>query len=689
MRKLLALTAVATLVVSLFAATASAGPPRGGVEVLAPEVSALLDTMAPGEVATVIVTLTGSADLTRIPGATRAARLRGVIKALQAQADASQRQIIELLEARQAQGQVTEFVPFWIVDAISVTATASVIRELADRSDVASITLDEVAVVPTVGPPEANLAAVGAPTAWSLGFTGQGMVVASLDSGVDATHPDLASRWRGGTNSWFDPFGQSSTPIDLTGHGTGTMGVMVGGDAGGSSIGVAPGATWIAARIFNNKGRTTATAIHASLQWLLDPDGNPNTADAPNVVNNSWSYGSGPGCDLAFQGDLQALRAAGILPVFAAGNFGPGTSSSVSPANYPEAFAVGAVNSSDAGYTYSSRGPSACGEASTVYPEIVAPGVGIRTTERYGLYQSATGTSLSAPHVAGALALLLGANPNLTADEQAAALVGTALDLGAPGPDNQFGFGRLDVAAALQWVQSPPTTTTTAPTTTTSPSTTTTSTTVPPTTTTTSASGLFADGFESGGVTVWSAAVTNGGRLRVSQAAALAGGFGLEAVISNTTSEYVADVSPEAATTYRAAFGFDPNGTTIPNRKLHDLFVGVDGAGTAFEIQVQTSGGGYQVRAVAADDRGRAQSTSWSSISDAPHSIEVAWSAASNSAGNNGEIVLTIDGSAVSSKTGIKNGSVRLDEIRMGPQSVGSGIAGTEYFDDFATLVSG
>jgi hypothetical protein len=329
-----------------------------------------------------------------------------------------------------------------------------------------------------------------------------------------------------------------------------------------------------------------------------------------------------------------------------------------------------------------------------VYPELVAPGVGIRTTDRYGLYQTATGTSLSAPHVAGALALLLGEYPNLTAAQQEAALTGSAVDIGEPGPDNQFGYGRLDILAAHQWLQSPPTTTTTtSSTTTTAPTTTTTTaattTTTAPTTTTTSIPGLFADGFESGGVGAWSAAATNGGKLRVSSAAALTGAYGLEAAITNTTSEYVADLSPLAAAAYRASFGFDPNGVSVPNRKLHDLFVGLGASGSAFRVQIQTSGGGYQIRAVAVDDRGRDQSTSWVTISDAPHSIDVSWTAASNSAGNNGEIVLTVDGSATASKTGIKNSPVRLEEVRMGPQSVGNSIAGTEFYDDFVTVTSG
>jgi subtilisin family serine protease len=208
-------------------------------------------------------------------------------------------------------------------------------------------------------------------------------------------------------------------PTDVSGHGTWSIGVMVGGDAGGSSVGVAPDATWIAVKIFNDRGTATSTAIHQGFQWLLDPDGNPATADAPDVVNDSWTM-SASGCQLDFQPYLASLRAAGILPVFAAGNYGPLSGSSASPANNPAAFAVGATDDGDALYPYSSRGPSACSQP--VYPQLVAPGVGIHTTDLYGLYADPTGTSVAAPHVAGALALLLQAFPGMSADRQAAAL---------------------------------------------------------------------------------------------------------------------------------------------------------------------------------------------------------------------------------------------------------------------------
>jgi subtilisin family serine protease len=238
------------------------------------------------------------------------------------------------------------------------------------------------------------------------------------------------------------------------------MGAMVGGDAGGTTVGVAPGAQWIAVRIFDDAGTGTATAIHQGYQWLLDPDGNPNTDDAPHIINNSWAM-SGAGCNLDFEPDLQALRAAGILPIFAAGNYGPSSNTSRSPANNPSAFPVGNVNDTKGIYSSSSRGPSSCAGWTGPYPKIVAPGVTIRTTDRFGGYYNPTGTSLSAPHVAGGLAVLLSVFPDLSVEHQESVLISSAVDLGIPGPDNSYGYGRLDLLAAynLLTVGTPPTAT--------------------------------------------------------------------------------------------------------------------------------------------------------------------------------------------------------------------------------------
>jgi subtilisin family serine protease len=412
-----------------------------------------LQAAAPDDKVDVIVVLRRQAVLPLGPNISRAA----VIRALRKLADAEQRRLVALLVIRRRQGRVTRIRPFWVFNALEIVAAPDVVTEIAALPEVAEIKPNASVQAPSAPlnspAPEWNIARVRAPDLWSLGLRGQGLVVANMDTGVDATHPDLAARWRGGTNSWYDPNGQHpTTPIDVSGHGTWTMGTMVGGDAGGSAVGVAPDARWIAVKIFNDHGTATAAGIHAGFQWLLDPDGNPATDDAPDVVDDSWTMSAS--CDLTFQPDLRALRAAGILPVFAAGNSGPSPGTSMSPANNPEAFAVGGTDDADAIDAGSSRGPSSCGQAP--YPQLVAPGVNVRTTDLYGGYMSVGGTSIAAPHAAGALALLLGAFPGLDPERQAAALENGAVDLGALAPDDVFGWGRLDALASYNWLSSAP-----------------------------------------------------------------------------------------------------------------------------------------------------------------------------------------------------------------------------------------
>jgi subtilisin family serine protease len=424
-----------------------------------PVVQARLAAAASGDLIDVVVVMKARADLSTIPGSGRKRRLAALEQRLRAAASTSQAGLLNLLSTRERAGLVSRYEPLWIFNGVEVEATPSVIRELAARRDVQEIQPNLTLEAPTTATEastaqaEPNVSLVNAPAMWELGYRGQGIVVANMDTGVDVSHPELASRWRGGTNSWYDPNGQHpTTPTDVNGHGTWTMGAMVGGGAGGTSIGVSPDAKWIAVKIFNDHGTATSTGIHLGFQWLLDPDGDPATADAPNVVNNSWTMSFG--CNLDFELDLQSLRAAGILPVFAAGNDGPTAGTSESPANSPSAFAVGSTNGADIIDPSSSRGPSAC--AQPVYPQLVAPGVGIRTTDLYGGYASETGTSMAAPHVAAALALLLDAFPGMSADRQAAALEGGALDLGATGSDNTYGYGRLDVLASYDWILATP-----------------------------------------------------------------------------------------------------------------------------------------------------------------------------------------------------------------------------------------
>jgi subtilisin family serine protease len=427
-----------------------------GSQKIGPEVWQALRTSAADEMIPVIVTMKRQADLRDLADLDRDERVRRVVQELQDTANRNQAGIRVFLSKLRDDGLVGPVTHFWVFNGLALSAKAEAIEQLAARLDVARITPDAAFQAPSPKPikypVEPNLEVIYAPALWDLGYRGQGIVVANLDTGVYWAHPDLSEQWRGGTNSWFDPYNEHpNIPSDVNGHGTQTMGVMVGRDAGGTAIGVAPDAQWIAVKIFNDRGQATTTGIHAGYQWLLDPDGDPKTADAPHVVNNSWSFGS-PGCNLEFQLDLKALRAANILPVFSAGNFGPYSATSTSPANNPEAFAVGAINDFDQIYRESGRGPSNCGQETSVFPEMVAPGVAIRTTERYDLYTDATGTSVAAPHAVGALALLLSAFPQLNAERQAEALLAGAVDLGPAGPDNTFGAGRLDVWASYQFL---------------------------------------------------------------------------------------------------------------------------------------------------------------------------------------------------------------------------------------------
>ena len=274
---------------------------------------------------------------------------------------------------------------------------------------------------------EWNIARVRADEVWrALDIAGAGVVVANMDTGVDWTHPALQSKYRGSDSdhnyNWYDCTGTyPSTPADGYGHGTHTMGTMVGSAPGGAfHIGMAPAAQWTAVKVLDDDGVGYDTWIHAGFQWLLAPTdlsgSNPDPGQAPDVVNNSWGPGLSNVADLTFLPDVQALRAAGIFPVFSAGNSGGlGDGSIATPAGYPESFAVGTTDFQDAIASFSSRGPSFWEE---LKPEVSAPGVDIRSSVPGGGYEGGwSGTSMAAPHAAGLAALLLSANPTLTVDD--------------------------------------------------------------------------------------------------------------------------------------------------------------------------------------------------------------------------------------------------------------------------------
>ncbi len=426
---------------------------------LAPDLTEKLRTLDPEAELPVILRMVDPLEPPSLPRASKKERRIHIVKTLRERGEAAERPIRAFLKKHNPKKMQS----LWIINGLALTAPVRVIRLLAALPQVQSLRLDTVLTrerTPALiaGPPEWHLSTIRAPLLWKLGFTGQGVVAANMDTGVDVHHPDLAGRWRGGSNSWFDPNGEHFSPFDADGHGTQTMGLLVGGNAGGTSIGVAPGARWIAVKIFNDDGNAPLSGIHLGFQWLLDPDGNPDTPDAPDVVSNSWGFDVPASeinnCDTEFGSDIQALRQAGIAVVFSGGNSGPSPATSIYPANNPGVLAVGSTNSFDGIATESSRGPSACGGG--IYPHLVAPGVGVLTADlswggpaRYP-YSTVFGSSFAAPQAAGVLALLLSAYPEVSIEALEQALINSARDLGLSGPDNIYGYGLVDALRAYQ-----------------------------------------------------------------------------------------------------------------------------------------------------------------------------------------------------------------------------------------------
>ncbi|RME44029.1 MAG: peptidase S8, partial [Caldilineae bacterium] len=291
---------------------------------------------------------------------------------------------------------------------------------------------------------------IGAADVWqSLGVDGTGVVVANIDTGVDYLHPDLQTRYRGyrgsslpplNAGNWFDATGGGAQyPVDANGHGTHTMGTMV----GQNGLGVAPGARWIAVRAFSSNGIAQESWLHAAFQWILAPAGDP--ALAPDVVNNSWS--SANGSSTTFEPDIRLLVAAGIFPIFSAGNNGPDGKTVGSPGSLDIALAVGATDPDDVIAWFSSRGPSPWGK---IKPDVSAPGVNVLSTLPGGAYGTASGTSMAAPHVAGVAALLRQADPALSYTDTFRLITETTQPLGDPHPNNTYGWGLVNAYEAVQ-----------------------------------------------------------------------------------------------------------------------------------------------------------------------------------------------------------------------------------------------
>lgn len=459
-----------------------------------PALHEALSHLAPTDPASAIVVLKDQVDLGALKSSLAARRAnrsewhREVVEALREEALTTQGSLLRELELRREHGTVLGYTPYWIANLVVLRAQRAVIEELAQRVDVEQVepNFTPVALAPawssTPGDDRDLLLAIGitpglramhADRVWyELNIRGEGALIASLDTGVDGSHIALSSRWRGAGGAhpwqecWRDVLGTNTQfPIDASGHGTHVMGTLT-GLAPYDSIGVAPAARWIAANAINQGvGSEFDNDVVNCFQWFADPDGNPNTVDdVPDVVQNSWGVNEGlgyPDCDARWHAVIDGCEASGVVVTWSAGGDGPGAGSIRSPADRAStlynAFSVGTVNcSSGTTFPYdiasfSSRGPTNCDVPAErkIKPELCAPGVNVYSSlpgNSYGIY---SGSAMAGAHLAGVVALMRSANPDLPVDDVKRILLETARDEGATGEDNTYGWGFVDAYEAV------------------------------------------------------------------------------------------------------------------------------------------------------------------------------------------------------------------------------------------------
>jgi len=456
----------------------------------------LTDT-AGGKSTSVVVFMADQANVQSARGLrNRIERGRAVERALTQHAAQSQQAITHWLTARDV-----PFHSFWVANMLVLDADRDLVDLLAARPDVARIdanTPSRGIEDPTISHIDLSLAAtasvepgvanVRAPDVWNLGDTGSGIVIGDADTGVRWTHTYIKHAYRGWNGSsadhnynWHDAIhsgggvcgANTQAPCDDNGHGTHTVGTLVGDDGGTNKTGVAPGAKWIGCRNMN-QGVGKPSTYAECFQFFLAPTDlaghNPNPDLRPDIVSNSWACPPTEGCNTGAELEtiVNNLGAAGIFVVAAAGNYGPTCSTVEYPAGmYAGAFTVGAIDPSNnflAGF--SSRGPALYYTPALRKPNLSAPGVDVRSAWRTSdtAYAWSDGTSMATPHVAGVVALLWSARPELVGDTDAtrAILEGSANPAVAVDPpercgdlnswdvpNNSFGFGRVDALAAL------------------------------------------------------------------------------------------------------------------------------------------------------------------------------------------------------------------------------------------------
>ncbi len=477
------------------------GPATPDIKINAP----LLNKLKGGGQHAILIRFDAQADVSAARHmASKEARGTFVYQETQRIAQESQAAVRQLLESAG-----TPYQPFHVVNAIACKADYSLAQQLARRPEVRELQDNApVQLQYFPAPQEADaldfrngvewgIAAIGADQVWQQGFTGQGVVIGGQDTGYEWAHPAIKDSYRGwdGTTAdhnynWHDaihaidslngppydsaanPCGlDSPVPCDDNNHGTHTMGTMAGGLSDeGKSIGVAPGARWIACRNME-RGYGSPSSYIECFEWFLAPTDlngeNPDPTMAPHVIANSWSCPEIEGCNPSNFSIMQAvvdnLKAAGVVVVVSAGNSGSSCGSVSTPAAiFENSFTVGATQQNDTIAGFSSRGTVLADNSNRLKPNVAAPGVGVRSSIRNGGFATFSGTSMAGPHVAGAVALIISARPDLAGQveviesllEQTARPMQSGQDCGGVSgmdiPNAVYGFGRIDALQAVE-----------------------------------------------------------------------------------------------------------------------------------------------------------------------------------------------------------------------------------------------
>ena len=425
--------------------------------------------------------------------ANRISRLKNSIIQLKKNSQASQKALLPLLKSLDAKPKY-----YWVNNSLWTKLPSSKAQELIASDQVIkafSNRPQKLAVIKSDGQAtesnraiEWNIDLINAPQVWSQGIKGQNVIIAGQDTGYSWQHESLKNKYAGWNGSvvdhnyhWHDSINNPTVDCvdnnnnpqscDDHGHGTHTMGIMIGDDGQGNQIGVAPDAKWIGCRNMD-RGVGTPSTYTECFQFFLEPTDlnglNPDVNKAPHVINNSWGCDASEGCIApdTLESIVNNVVNAGILVVAAAGNSGPACNSVNTPiAIYNKALTIGSTTASDQISSFSSQGGVVVDGSNRIKPDMVAPGSNIRSANLSGGYISFSGTSMAAPHVVGVVALMISANPSMagkpkilkqvlirSSDVKNSQQTCSGVQ-GSQRPNNTFGWGRLNALKAVNEIK--------------------------------------------------------------------------------------------------------------------------------------------------------------------------------------------------------------------------------------------